>query len=186
MTDTPRIPTLTDIALLSRWAKVLFLSRCVARVAPLIHQQWPSLLASDLQLIAFAGANPDASARLGREVLVGADPLPRLMELIETAEVQGNFAGYGLAVCASAAGLPQVESAEKATSLVAQALEQMILAYATSKLNEGAVIGSVWFDYAALREAAKAGGWNDETAIGQGDILGGLWPHGTPPGWPTE
>jgi hypothetical protein len=41
-------------------------------------------------MIAFAGANPDASARLGREVLVGADPLPRLMELIETAERQGD------------------------------------------------------------------------------------------------
>lgn len=186
MDNTPRIPTLTDIALLPRWAKVLFLSRCAARVAALISHQWPSLAANDLQQIAFAGANSDASARLGREVLVGADPLPRLMELIESAERQGNLAGYGFAVCASAAGLPQVESADKATSLVAQALEQMILAYSASQLNEGAVVGSVWFDYATLRDAAQAGGWNDETAIGQADILGELWPNGTPPGWPTE
>jgi len=90
-----------------------------------------------------------------------------------------------LGLCVVAAGLPQVESAEKATSLVAQALEQMILAYGASQFNEGAVIGSVWFDYAALRDASQAGGWADETAIGQADILGELWPHGTPPGWPT-
>jgi|GEM_PF-4351917 len=61
----------------------------------------------------------------------------------------------------------------------------MILAYGASQFNEGAVIGSVWFDYAALRDASQAGGWADETAIGQADILGELWPHGTPPGWPT-
>ena len=48
--------------------------------------------------IALAGAKAEASARLGREVLVGADPLPRLLELIEKAKQQGNMAGYGLGV----------------------------------------------------------------------------------------
>lgn len=184
--DLPHIPTLTDIALLPRWAKVLFLARCVSRVIPLIQSQWTVLSANDMLSIGMAGGNADASARLGREVQMGADPIPRLLELIQRAEQEGNMAGYGLAVCASAAGLPQLESAENATSLVAQALEQMIQAYAANGLNEGAVVGSVWFDYAALRDAAERDAWTDETAIGQSDGLGELWPHGTPSGWPTE
>jgi len=185
MADSPHVPTLTDIALLPRWAKVLFLSRCAARVIPLIRSQWPALTASDMMSIGMAGGNADASARLGREVHVGVDPLPRLMDLIQVAEQQDNMAGYGLSVCATAAGLLQVESAETATSLVASALERMIQTYGASGLNEGAVVGSVWFDYAALRDATQAGGWNDQTRMTDG-ILGGLWPHGTPPGWPTE
>jgi hypothetical protein len=115
MPDTPHLPTLTDIAPLPRWAKVMFLSRCAARVVPLIRSQWPAISPSDLMVVGMAGGNADASARLGREVHIGADPLPRLMELIENAERQGNMAGYGLAVCATAAGMPQVESAETAT-----------------------------------------------------------------------
>ena len=185
MADSPRIPSLTDISLLPRWSKVLFLSRCAARLIPLIRDQWRTLSVGDLQQIAMAGANADASARLGREVLVGTDPLPRLLELIENAEQQGNMAGYGLGVCAIAAGLPQVESAENATSLVGQALEQMIQAYAASRLNEGAVVGSVWFDFAALREASQASGWTDATPIGESDLLGDFWPNGTPTGWPN-
>jgi len=185
MADSPRIPNLTDIAVLPRWAKVLFLSRCAARLIPLIRYQWPTLSTGDLQQIGMAGANADASARLGREVHVGTDPLPRLLELIEKAEQQGNLAGYGLGVCAITAGLPQVESAENATSLVGQALEQMIQAYAASQLNEGAVVGSVWFDFAALRDASQANGWTNATPIGQSDLLGDLWPNGTPPGWPN-
>ena len=135
--------------------------------------------------IGMAGGNADASARLGREVHAGADPLPRLMELIKNSERQSNMAGYGLAVCATAAGLLRVESAETAASLVGSSLEQMIQAYAASGLNEGAVVGSVWFDYAALRDAAQAGGWNDQTRMTDG-ILGALWPHSTPPDWPIE
>ncbi len=184
MSDAPHVPTLTDVAVLTRWAKILFLSRCTARVIPLIRSQWPAISASDLMTIGIAGSNADASARLGREVHVGSDPLPRLMQLIENAEQQSNMAGYGLAVCATAAGLLQVDSAETATSFVGSALEQMIQAYAASGLNEGAVVGSVWFDYAALRDAAQAGEWNDQTRMTD-DILGKLWPHGTPPGWPT-
>jgi hypothetical protein len=107
------------------------------------------------------------------------------MELIESAEQQDNMAGYGLAVCATAAGLAQAESAEKATNLAGAALEHMIQSYAVSGLNEGAVVGSVWLDYKALRDAAQAGSWNNETRMTDG-ILGELWPHGTPPGWPTE
>jgi hypothetical protein len=185
MADAPHVPTLTDVALLPRWAKVLFLSRCAARVIPLIRNQWPALSANDLITIGLVGGNADASARLGREVHIGSDPLPRLTELIQAAEQERRLAGYGLAVCATAAGLLQVESAETATSLVASALEQMIQAYAASGLNEGAVVGSVWFDYTALRDAATAGGWDDQTRMTDG-ILGELWPYGTPPGWPAE
>ncbi len=184
MADAPRVPNLTDIALLSRWAKVLFHSRCAARLISLIQSQWPELTASDMRAIGSAGSNADASARLGREVLLGADPLPRLLELIEAAEQQGSMAGYGLGVCAIAAGQSQPVAAAKATSLVAQALEQMIQAYAASGLEEGAVVGSVWPDYTALRDAAQAGGWGDNTPMPQG-ILGELWPNGTPPGWPA-
>ena len=174
MADSPRIPNLTDISLLPPWAKELFLLRCGARLIP-----------RDLQQIGMAGANADASARLGREVPVGADPLPRLLEFIEKVEQQGNMAGYGLGVCDITAGLPQVECAENATSLVGQALEQMIQAYAASRLNEGAVVGSVWFDFAALRDASQASGWTDVTPIGQSDLLSDLWPNGPPPGWPN-
>jgi hypothetical protein len=183
MADTPRIPTLTDIGLLPRWAKVEFLARCAARVIPLIQSQWTTLTANDMLAIGMAGGNADASARLGRQVLVGADPLPRLMELIQAAEEQGNMSGFGLAVCATAAGLPQVEDAGNATRLVASALEQMIQAYVVSRLEEGLVVGSVWFDYVALRDAAQAGGWNDQTRMTD-STLGDLWPNGTPPGWP--
>ena len=94
------------------------------------------------------------------------------------------MAGYGLSVCASVAGLAQVGSAEKATSVVGQALEAMIQAYAVSRFNEGAIVGSVWPDYAALRDAAQAGGWDDNTPMPNA-VLGELWPEGTPPGWPT-
>ena len=182
MDDNPRVPNLSDLARLPRWAKVLFLSRCAARVIPLIRQQWPNLSEADLQQLALAGANADACARLGREVLVGADPLPRILELIQEAEHQGNVAGYGLGVCATAAGIAQVESPEKSTGLLAQTLEQMVVAYAASQLNEGAVVGSVWFDYTALRDAAETNGWTDETSVPQDDDLDQLWPNGTPPG----
>lgn len=67
--------------------------------------------------------------------------------------------------------------------LAGTALEQMIQAYAANRLPEGAVVGSVWPDYAALRDAALVGGWNDETRMAEG-VLGALWPHGTPPDWP--
>jgi hypothetical protein len=183
MAESPHIPTLTDIALLPRWAKVLFLSRCATRVAPLIRSQWATLTAGDLMTVGMAGANADASARLGRKVLVGADPLPRLLELIETAEQQGSMAGYALAVCVSAVGLLQVEDAEKAASVVGQALERMILAYGASSLGEGMGIGSVWPDYAALRDAARAGKWDDQSSMPD-SVLSELWPDGTPPGWP--
>jgi hypothetical protein len=185
MAESPHIPTLTDIGLLPRWAKVLFLSRCSARVIPLILSQWPDLPDSDMMTIGMAGANADASSRLGREIHVGADPLPRLLELIQAAEQNGNMAAWGLMVSATAADLAQVDSAESATSLVATALERMIQAYAANRLNEGAVVGSVWFDFTALRDAAAAGKWNDLTRMPDG-VLGGLWPHGPPPGWPAD
>lgn len=185
MAESPHIPTLTDIALLPRWAKALFLSRCAARVIPLIRSQWPELTASDMMAIGMAGANADASSRLGREVLVGADPLPRLVELGQIAHENSSMAAWGLMVCTTAAGLPQVESPESATTLVATSLERMIQAYAANGFNEGAVVGSVWFDFTALRDAAAAGGWNDQTRMSD-DVLGELWPHGTPPGWPTD
>lgn len=185
MDDLPRIPNLTDIEILPRWAKVLFLSRCAARVIPLIQSHWSSLTAIDMVSIGMAGGNAGASAHLGREVMVGADPLPRLMHLIQTAEKQGNMAGYSLAVCACAAGLSQVEDSEKSTSIVGQTMETLIQAYAASGLSESTVIGSVWFDYVALRNASQAGNWVDETPIAQ-DVLGDLWPHGTPPNWPLS
>jgi hypothetical protein len=177
MSDDPRVPNLSDLAQLPRWAKVLFLSRCSARVIPLIRRQWPELSTADWQQLAMAGANADASSRLGREVLVGADPLPRILELIQESERQGNLAGFGLSLCASA---------EKATAFLAQAMERMVVTYAASELNEGAVVGSVWFDYTALRDAAMTNGWTDETSIQNGDLFGQLWPHGTPPGWPVQ
>lgn len=183
MDESAHIPTLSDIALLPRWAKVLFLSRCAARVIPLIRRQWPELTASDLMAIGMAGGNSDASARLGKEVLVSADPLPRLLELCQTAEQNQNMAAWGLMVCATAASLPQVESRESATGLVATALERMIQAYAANRLNEGAVVGSVWADFTALRDAATASRWDDRTSIPDG-VLAELWPHGPPPGWP--
>jgi len=185
MDDSPRIPTLTDIKLLPRWAKVLFLSRCAARVIPLIQSQWPTLTAVDMRSIGMAGGNAQASAFLGREVLVGADPLPRLLELIKVAEEQNNLAGFGLSVCANAAGLTQIENAEMATSFIGQTLEAMIQAYAATGLNEGAVVGSIWFDYMALRDATRGKGWSDETSM-KDDVLREFWPHGTPPGWPAS
>jgi hypothetical protein len=71
---------------LPRWAKVLFLSRCATRVAPLIQAQWRRLSSGDTQVVFAAGANADASAHLGPEVHVIADPLPRLAELVNEAE----------------------------------------------------------------------------------------------------
>jgi hypothetical protein len=180
----PHIPTLTDIALLPRWAKVQFLARCAARVIPLIHSQWTTLSASDIIAIGMAGGNAEASAQAGREVLVGADTLPRVMELIQRAEQEGNMSGFALAVCATASGLPQVVDCENATRLVATALEQMIQAYAVSGLEEGLVVGSVWEDYIALRDAAQIEGWSDQTRISDSS-LGELWPYGPPPGYPA-
>lgn len=59
-----------------------------------------------------------------------------------------------------------------------------MFAHAAHRLNEGAVIASVWFDFIAHRDAAAARGWNDQTKMTDG-ILGELWPNGTPPGWPV-
>jgi hypothetical protein len=184
VTMEAHIPTLTDIAILPRWAKVQFLARCAARVIPLIQSQWPILTDSDMLAIGMAGGNAEASAQAGREVSVGADAVPRVLELIERAEQEGNMSGFALAVCATAAGLPQVADAGDATRLVASALEQMIQAYAVSELEEGLVVGSVWDDYVALRDAAQAGGRDDQTPMTD-DVLGDLWPHGTPPRWPA-
>jgi hypothetical protein len=93
------------------------------------------------------------------------------------------MAAYGLVVSATAAALPQAKDAQAAISLAGTALEHMIQAYAASGLNEGAVIGSVWPDYVVLRDAAKSGSWDDQTRMTD-DVLGELWPHGTPRGWP--
>lgn len=185
MEDNPHIPTLTDIALLPKWAKVMFLSRCAARVIPLIHNQWPALTDNDMMIVGMACANASASARFGREILTGADPMPRLLELIQAAEEHGNMAAYGLTVCACAAGLTQIELPETAAAFVAQSLERMVATYAANDLNEGAVVGSVWFDFVALRDAAAAECWADDDCIPRDVPPGELWPMGTPPGWPA-
>lgn len=184
MDEKPRLPNLTDIAKLSRWAKVFFLSRCATRVIPLIRNQWPKLLAVDIQRLELVCTNAVASASLGREALVVADTLPDILELIRRSEELENVAGYGLSVVASAASIGKIMDAQAGTEFVASTMERMVATYVASQLNEGAVIGSVWTDFVALVDAAHVNGWTDETSIPTANVLGPLWPNGTPSGWP--
>lgn len=133
--------------------------------------------------IGMAGGNADASAQAGREVLIGGDALS---QVLEDSTGQARRKHVRLRPCCIRDGgrIAPVFDAATATRLVASALEQMIQAYAVSRLEEGLVVGSVWEDFVVLRNAAEAGDWDDQTPI-TGNVLGELWPQGTPPGWPA-
>ena len=73
----------------------------------------------------------------------------------------------------------------RATDLVVAALESVNWAFQGIGYPAGVAFGSVWPDYVKLRDAAKAGGWTNDTPV-PAEAFGELWPFGTPPGWPED
>lgn len=185
MEEKPHMPTQAEIHALPRWAKVALLGRCVERMLPIIKKDWPDIAPGTLFLIASAGGIAAISAEVANETSASKQIDQTAVFVKEAENLDHRAAAHAIAVCGFGCAIPKIADTRKTTDLVVAALESVSWAFQGIGFPEGVAVGSVWPDYVKIRDAAKVGGWTNDTPV-LAEAFGELWPFGPPPEWPED
>ncbi len=194
-----RIPSVSDIARLPRWAQVAFAARCARRVQPLFKYFWPdakveyaTAIRESLDAVEAICIKPrHAAVSTPRRILdrlaivedafayetSSAQSWLRAKDIVEGVIASVQAAAYALGAFENFADdLYQSEhAASDAVEIASEILEEV----ATSL--DRAIVR----DYQLLASSANKLNWTDETPVPP-EVFGAMWPEGEPEGWPEE
>jgi len=185
----PKLPTEEELKDLTRWARVTLLARAVRRIQPLYLHGWPAAPKKLQQAIERAIAFGESAAAqgkapagsqafgLGAMAAYGKEPdeitfsrdyvhdVPNAASRVAFAcsESQPMFASEGL------------EDAQRAANYFERVTNHPCVRVFTQLIRD---------EFALLLQVCKQEKWKKDTPVPE-DLLGPLWPEGSPPGWPA-
>lgn len=204
MADEPKLPTEDDIRQLPRWARVAFAARCARRVLPLFQSHRPGPGAPDehtssvvvaIEAVEQVAARAPSSAPARVAVIYAAAAAARATHAAAYAAPRGGAARAARAARAAAATAhatavaadapPDAPRARNAARAVAYAAAAGAHAARAAAYGHRSIDRSIGQDFIKLKNAARAGGWTDNTPVPP-EVFGPLWPDGRPNRWPDD
>jgi hypothetical protein len=173
-----RPPTLNNLLLLPRWARLAFAVRCARRVEPLYAAEKDAKL-EYVEAIDHLNTRTAFLARMGRcQDEIGAITFNKdYTRVLSIIAASNPAAGFNVARAALAAYLASIKGADDekhAADAVSNA------ANAAGKANAyAAATAAMWTDYQLLFNLVRDENWTDESPVDP-DLLGPLWPVGRP------